>query len=46
MVHKSHLRCSISNKMDGTKDETLYEDFLGKGVGETEDVADNSRYDD
>ena len=40
MVCKS-LKCSISNKMDGTKDDVLYEDFLDEGVAETEDVADN-----
>jgi len=26
--------------MDGTKDDALYEDFLGEGVAETEDVCD------
>jgi len=42
MVHKSYLKCGISNKMDGLKDDALYEDFLG----ETEDVADNDGYAD
>ena len=32
--------------MDGTKDDALCEDFLGKGVAETEDVVDNDRYAD
>jgi len=41
MVCESFLKCGISNKMDGTEDDTLYEDFLGIGVAETEDVADN-----
>jgi len=36
MVRKSYLRCGISNKMDGTKDDALYEDFLREGVAETE----------
>ena len=35
MVHKSYLKCGISNKMDGTKDDASYEDFLGEGVAET-----------
>jgi len=34
IVHKSYLKCGISNKIDGTKD------FLGEGVAETEDVVD------
>ena len=46
MVHKSYLKCGISNKMDGTKDDALYKDFLGKGVAKTEDVADNDGYTD
>ena len=32
--------------MDGTEDDALYEDFLGEGVAETEDVADNDGYAD
>jgi len=32
--------------MDGTKDDPLYENFLGKGHAETEDVADNNGYAD
>ena len=34
--------------MDRTKDDALYEDFLGKSVAEseTEDVADNDSYAD
>jgi len=46
MVHRSYLKCGISNKMDGTKDDNWYEDFLGKGVAETEDVVDNDGYAD
>ena len=40
MVQKSYLKCGIYNKMDGTKDDALYEDFLEEGVNETEDVVD------
>ena len=29
-----------------TKDDVLYEDFLGEGVAETDDVADNNDYTD
>jgi len=43
---KSYLKCSISNKMDWTKDDALYEEFLCEGVAETEDVADNDGYAD
>ena len=32
--------------MDGTKDDALYENILGEGVAETEDVADNDGYAD
>jgi len=32
--------------MDGTKDDALYEDFLGEGVAETEDLAVNNGYAD
>jgi len=32
--------------MDGTEDDTLYEDFFGEDVAETEDVADNDGNDD
>jgi len=46
MVYKSYLNCGISNKVDGTKDDVLYEDFLGGGVDETEDVMDNDGYTD
>jgi len=46
MVRKSCLKCGISNKMDGTKNYAMYEDFLGEGVAETEDVADNDGYGD
>ena len=46
MVRKSYLKCGISNKIDGTKDDALYEDFLGKGVAETENVVDNDGYTD
>ena len=46
MACKSYLKCSISNKMDGTKDDALYEDFLGEGVAETEDLAVNNGYAD
>ena len=46
MVHKSYLKCSISNKKDGTKDDALYEDFLGKGVAKTKDVSDSDSYND
>jgi len=28
----------------GTEDDALYEDFLGEGVAEIEDVADNEGY--
>ena len=45
MVSKSFLKC-ISNKTDGTEDSALFEDFLGEGVAETEDVVDNDGYDD
>jgi len=41
MANKSYLKCGISNKMGGIKDDALCEDFLGEGVAETEDVADN-----
>jgi len=44
MVFKSYLKCGISNKMDGTKDNALYEDFLGEDVAETEDIAINTDY--
>jgi len=44
MVYKSYLKCGISDKMDGTKDDALYEDFLGDGVAENEDVADNDYF--
>jgi len=43
MVLQSFLKYGISNKIDGT-DDTLYEDFLSKGVAEAWDVADNSDY--
>jgi len=46
MVHKSYLKCGISNKLSGIKDDALYEDFLGECVAETEDVVDNDRYSD
>ena len=42
MVCKSFLKCG----MDRTEDESLYEDFLGEGVAETEDVAYNNNYAD
>jgi len=32
--------------MDGTKDDALYEDFLGDGVAKTEDMVDNDGYTD
>ena len=45
MVHKFYLKCGISNKMDGTKDDALHVFFFnGEGVAETEDVADNDSY--
>ena len=46
MVHKSYLKCDISNKVDGTKDHVLFEDFFVHGVAETEDVADNDGHAD
>jgi len=46
MVRKSIVKCGISNKMDGMEDDALYEDFLAKGVAETEDVVDNDGYAD
>ena len=46
MVRKSFLKCGISNKMDGTEDDALYEDFLGECVAETEDVVDSDGYGD
>jgi len=46
MVHNSYLKYAISNKMDGTKDSAMYEDFLGEGIAETEDVVDNNSYAD
>jgi len=46
VVCKSYLKCGISNKMDGTKDDALYKDVLGEGVAETEDVVDNDAYAD
>jgi len=36
----------VGGVLDGTKDDTLYEEFLGKGIAETEDVADNDGYAD
>ena len=30
--------------MDGNKDDVLHEDFLGEGVDETENVANNDGY--
>jgi len=41
-----NLKRGISNEMDGTKDNVLYEDFLGEGVAETEDVVYNDGYPD
>jgi len=46
VVCKSYLKCGISDNMDGPKYYALYEDFLGEGVAETEDVADNDGYAD
>jgi len=46
MVCISFLKCTISNKMDGTEDDALYEDFLGEGFAETEEVADSDGYTD
>ncbi|KAK2169964.1 hypothetical protein LSH36_5g02008 [Paralvinella palmiformis] len=40
-----HIRAEVW-QMDGTEDDALYEDFLGEGVAETEDVADNDGYAD
>ena len=31
MVPKSFLKCGISNKMDGTEDDALYEDVADSG---------------
>ena len=45
-ILRKSLKCGISNTMNGTKVGVLYEDFLGEGVAETEDVADNNGYAD
>ena len=42
----SFLKCGISNKMEGTEDDALQEEFLGEGVAETEDVVGNDSYAD
>jgi len=46
MMCNSYLKCGISNKMDGTKDDALYEDFLCEGVAETDYLVDNDSYAD
>ena len=42
-MRRSFLKCIISNKMDRTKRDALYEDFLGEDVTETEDVLDKQQ---
>jgi len=45
MVCRSYWKYGISNKMDETKDDALYEGFLGKeSVAETGDMADDDGY--
>ncbi|KAK2142335.1 hypothetical protein LSH36_969g00011 [Paralvinella palmiformis] len=41
----SKLHLESKDSME-TKDDVLYEDFLGEGVAETDDVADNNDYTD
>ena len=46
MIRKPFLKGGISNKMARTENDVLCEDFLGEGVPETGDVADNNSYAD
>ena len=50
MVSKSFVRCGLSNKVDGTKDNAIFKHFLDEDVAETCDVFENDNladyYDD
>src|SRR6218665_669816 len=45
MVRKSFLKCGISNAMDGSEDDALYEDVDQSTPGsETDELNDNDNY--